>query len=48
MLLSASNEKPPGLQFCALQVEGEALATLVVNKLRGGVKVVAVKSARLR
>jgi Chaperonin GroEL (HSP60 family) len=25
-------------------VEGEALATLVVNKLRGGLKVVAVKA----
>ena len=27
-----------------LHVEGEALATLVVNKLRGGLKVVAVKA----
>ena len=28
-------------------VEGEALATLVVNKLRGGLKVVAVKAQDL-
>ena len=28
-------------------VEGEALATLVVNKLRGGLKVVAVKAPGL-
>jgi chaperonin GroEL len=30
----------------AEEVEGEALATLVVNKLRGGIKVAAVKAPR--
>src|SRR5204863_1773088 len=32
------------LMMVAVDVEGEALATLVVNKLRGGLKVAAVKA----